>query len=96
MLRWRAKGKADEQGVQLQFEVLSIRLVGGTGDATAPADVVLMPFGEPTEFGWMVLPDQPELQPAGSDSSVGGNAETMAAAAHGFGPLYISKLRRVA
>lgn len=65
-------------------------------DATADS-TVLMPFGEATEFGWIILPDQPERLAAAAASPAAGSSPAPAPApSHGFGPIYMCKLRRVA
>jgi len=58
---------------------------------------VTMPFGEATKYGWMILPDQP-LTPSDTVSSSPSTAQHQQSeheSTHGFGPLYICRLRRV-
>jgi hypothetical protein len=92
--KWKQKGRSSEQGVQLDFAVEPIGLADSsmpTAESTVSSPVLApLPIGEPTAFGWMVLPDQPE--PVGSTVAADGIAGTP----HAFGPLYMSKLRRLA
>lgn len=67
--------------------------------AAARSPPIGMPFGEPTEYGWMILPDQPMpaattpvTPPTRADLD---QAASSAGTGHGFGPIYIARLTRV-
>ena len=93
--KWKQKGRTGREGIQIQFEIQPIKLQPSSGASLASpsssssfsqsAEPFYMPFGEPTKYGWMILPDQPIR------SDVGGMDSNQP---HGFGPLYIARLRR--
>lgn len=76
----------------------------------ADSDVFYLPVGEATKYGWMVLPDQVSTanvsaahssSPSAPHTDIGTGSESTEAApkkaiAHGFGPLYFARLKRVA
>lgn len=86
--KWLLKGRTGVEGIQIDFDVE--KMVGANESATHDSSVVRMPFGEATEFGWIILPDQPDTA-AGRTSAPGTNSPHPA---HGWGPLYLCKLRR--
>lgn len=101
-------------GHRIHVQVLKIRLTG-TEEATADEltreseetgisysieDVLYLPMGEPTKFGWMVLPDQVMNKTQKDDdnksSTESSSSSSSTPIAHGFGPLYFARLKRVA
>lgn len=91
--KWLTKGRTGVEGIQIDFEVETIsgdKTAAESGEERSQGGVVRMPFGESTEFGWMILPDQPDTL---STPPVPGSAPSPVPA-HGWGPIYLCKLRR--